>query len=161
MNHSLPYPFLGATLSLDAWPMKATTLTISLMGSDPMTRNTVKCQCDRQAGALGLPTGVFPVEYLNGNGNSLAVLPIQGQSLIFANLLSGSGARRASVCSSRFAVRKGADRLSGSPVERAGTIKTARGKHRSGRRSRIPCPSQLQRNHAYVPLHTPIHLRLV
>ena len=70
-------------------------MTISLTGSDPMTRHTVKFQCNGQAGALGLPTGVFPVEYLNGNSNSLAVLPIKASSLIFANVMSGSGTRYA------------------------------------------------------------------
>ena len=37
----------------------------------------------------------FPVEYINGAGNSLAVVPIHGNSMIFANVMSGSGARYA------------------------------------------------------------------
>jgi membrane-bound inhibitor of C-type lysozyme len=44
---------------------------------------------------MGLPTGAFSVEYLNGAGNSLAVVPVGGNSLIFANVVSGSGARYA------------------------------------------------------------------
>ena len=44
---------------------------------------------------MGLPAGVFSVEYLNGAGNSLAIVPIGGQSVIFANVVSGSGARYA------------------------------------------------------------------
>ncbi len=37
----------------------------------------------------------FPVEYINGAGNSLAVVPIHDTSLVFANVVSGSGARYA------------------------------------------------------------------
>ena len=44
---------------------------------------------------MGLPAGVFSVEYLNGAGNSLAIVPVSGNSLIFANVVSGSGARYA------------------------------------------------------------------
>jgi membrane-bound inhibitor of C-type lysozyme len=44
---------------------------------------------------MGLPAGVFSVEYLNGAGNSLAVVPVGGNSMIFANVVSGSGARYA------------------------------------------------------------------
>ncbi|MBV9034182.1 MAG: MliC family protein [Acidobacteriaceae bacterium] len=95
MKSFLKYTLIGAVLSLSALSATAADLTISLTGSDPITRHTVKFQCDGHAGTLGLPTGVFPVEYLNGNGNSLAVLPIKGHSLIFANVMSGSGARYA------------------------------------------------------------------
>ena len=50
---------------------------------------------------MGLPAGAFSVEYINaagsdgGAGNHLAVLPIHGASLIFANVISGSGAKYA------------------------------------------------------------------
>lgn len=73
----------------------ATDLTIHLNGSQPVSRNTVKIQCDAQGVKMGLPAGVFSVEYLNGAGNSLAVVPVGGSSLIFANVMSGSGARYA------------------------------------------------------------------
>jgi membrane-bound inhibitor of C-type lysozyme len=73
----------------------ATDLTIHLNGSQPITRNTVKVQCDAQGNKMGLPAGVFSVEYLNGAGNSLAVVPVGGNSLIFANVFAGSGARYA------------------------------------------------------------------
>ncbi|MDQ2774461.1 MAG: MliC family protein [Acidobacteriota bacterium] len=45
---------------------------------------------------LGLPPDAFTVEYLNGGGNSLAITPISGRSLIFVSVISGSGARYAS-----------------------------------------------------------------
>jgi len=73
----------------------ASDLTIHLSGSQPFTRNTVKYQCDPQGAKMGLPAGMFSVEYINGAGNSLAVVPVGGNSLIFANVVSGSGARYA------------------------------------------------------------------
>jgi membrane-bound inhibitor of C-type lysozyme len=73
----------------------ATDLTIHLSGSQPVSRKTVQYQCDAKAAAIGLPAAAFQVEYINGAGNSLAVIPIHGNSLIFANVMSGSGARYA------------------------------------------------------------------
>ena len=95
MKSILKYTLLGGVFSLSALSAAATDLTISLTGSEPFTRYTAKFQCDGHAAALGLPTGTFQVEYLNGNGNSLAVLPIGGRSLIFTNVASASGARYA------------------------------------------------------------------
>ena len=74
----------------------ATDLTINLAGSGLIARRTVTFQCDAEGVKLGLPARPFPVVYLNGAGNSLAVLPIEGRSLIFASVISGSGARYAS-----------------------------------------------------------------
>jgi membrane-bound inhibitor of C-type lysozyme len=73
----------------------ATELTIHLSGSGAITRSTMRFECDSQGSKMGLPPGVFSVEYLNGAGNSLAIVPVQGKSLIFANVASGSGARYA------------------------------------------------------------------
>lgn len=73
----------------------ATDLTIHLSGSQTVSRKTVQYQCDGKAAAIGLPAAAFPVEYIDGGGNSLAVVPIHGSSLIFANVMSGSGARYA------------------------------------------------------------------
>lgn len=70
-------------------------LTVRLKGTPPVTRKTIRYQCDANGTKLGLPAGPFPVEYINGGGNSLAVLPISGQPLIFANVRSASGARYA------------------------------------------------------------------
>ena len=71
----------------------ATDLTIHLTGSQPLTRKTVQYQCDGQAAATGLPAAAFPVEYINGAGNSLVVVPVNGSSLIFTNVSSASGAQ--------------------------------------------------------------------
>jgi membrane-bound inhibitor of C-type lysozyme len=73
----------------------ASDLTIRLAGAVSMTHKVVAYQCDATGTKMGLPAGPFSVEYINGGGNSLAVLPIAGKSLIFANVLSGSGARYA------------------------------------------------------------------
>jgi membrane-bound inhibitor of C-type lysozyme len=68
-------------------------LTVHLTGEGTIERKTIRYQCDATGVNLGLPQGPFPVEYINGAGNSLAVLPVAGKSLIFANVVSGSGAR--------------------------------------------------------------------
>ncbi len=73
----------------------ATELTLHLDGSQPITRQTIQYRCDAQAAAMGLPAGAFGVQYLNGAGNSLAIVPVHGVSMIFANVSSGSGARYA------------------------------------------------------------------
>ena len=73
----------------------AADLTLQLAGSDPIVKQTRTYQCDSHAAAIGLPAGSFKVQYVNGAGNSLAVLPINGKSLIFSNVISGSGARYA------------------------------------------------------------------
>jgi membrane-bound inhibitor of C-type lysozyme len=95
MKSPLKCMIIGAGLVLYALAAKATDLTIHLAGSTPVSRHIVKFQCDSEGVKLGLPANVFPVEYLNGGGNSLAILPIGGRSLIFANVISGSGARYA------------------------------------------------------------------
>jgi membrane-bound inhibitor of C-type lysozyme len=74
---------------------QATDFTIHLSGSQAMSRQTIQYQCDAQGAAMGLPKGTFPVEYINGGGNSLAIVPVHGMSMIFANVSSGSGARYA------------------------------------------------------------------
>jgi membrane-bound inhibitor of C-type lysozyme len=73
----------------------ATDLTLHLKGSQPMSRSTMQYECDAEGAKMGLPPGVFSVEYLNGAGNSLAILPVNGESIVFANIFSGSGARYA------------------------------------------------------------------
>ena len=52
-------------------------------------------QCDAKAVSFGVPEKPFEVEYIDGGGNSLAVVPVKGQSLIFANVVSADGARYA------------------------------------------------------------------
>lgn len=73
----------------------ATDVTLHLRGSQAVSRSTAQYQCDAEGAKMGLPAGTFSVEYLNGAGNSLAILPVNGESIVFANILSGSGARYA------------------------------------------------------------------
>jgi membrane-bound inhibitor of C-type lysozyme len=73
----------------------ATDLTIHLSGSQSIYRKRVQYQCDAQAAATGLPATAFQVEYINGGGNSLVIVPVHGSSLIFTNVTSASGARYA------------------------------------------------------------------
>ena len=86
---------LALGLGLAVLPAGATDLTLKLAGNESISSKTVTFQCDAQASNLGLPAESFSVEYVNGAGNSLAILPIKGESLIFSNVISGSGARYA------------------------------------------------------------------
>jgi membrane-bound inhibitor of C-type lysozyme len=73
--------------------LSATDLTIHLPNSPEITRKTVTYNCDASGKAIGVPSSQFSVEYINGGGNSLAVVPISGNLLIFSSVTSGSGAR--------------------------------------------------------------------
>jgi len=73
----------------------ASDLTIHLKGTQPIERKTVNYQCDAAGAKMGLPAGTFSVEYLNGAGNHLAVVPVMGNSMIFVNVPSASGAKYA------------------------------------------------------------------
>src|SRR3954447_6709351 len=73
--------------------LSATDLVVHLPNSPEITRKTVSYACDASGEAIGVPAAAFPVEYINGGGNSLAVVPISGNSLIFSSVSSGSGAR--------------------------------------------------------------------
>ena len=71
----------------------AADVTIPLSSNEQISRKTVSYKCDANGAHLGLPSTSFNVEYINGAGNSLAVVPLSNKTLIFANVLSGSGAR--------------------------------------------------------------------
>src|ERR1700761_5065158 len=71
----------------------AADLKISLANSATVTKKVVRYSCDANAAKLGVPAGPFSVEYINGGGNSLAVVPILGNPTVFVNVTSGSGAR--------------------------------------------------------------------
>jgi membrane-bound inhibitor of C-type lysozyme len=95
MNSLLKYLIIGAGFWLGANAANATDLVIHLAGNTPVSRHTVKLQCDSVGVELGLPREPFSVEYLNGSGNSLAILPIGGRLLIFSSVISASGERYA------------------------------------------------------------------
>jgi membrane-bound inhibitor of C-type lysozyme len=83
----------AAALACGTQAAQATDLTIHLAGTENLTHKTVQYSCDAAGEKIGVPAGSFTVEYINGGGNSLVVVPIAGNSLIFTNVISGSGAR--------------------------------------------------------------------
>ena len=85
-----------AASALPQADLRASELKIALKGSHPAKRKTVRYECDANGVKLGLPAQAFAVDYINAGANSLAVLPIAGESRIFVNVTSGSGARYAS-----------------------------------------------------------------
>jgi membrane-bound inhibitor of C-type lysozyme len=95
MESLLRKAFWGLTVLSLAGSARATDLTLHLKGSQPVTRSAMRYTCDANGVRMGLPAGIFSVEYINGAGNSLAIVPIGGKSLIFTTVLSGSGARYA------------------------------------------------------------------
>jgi membrane-bound inhibitor of C-type lysozyme len=70
-----------------------TDLTIHLPDNPSVSRQSVKYRCDANGIKIGVPSGSFRVEYINGGGNSLVVVPIPGNALVFSNVMAGSGAR--------------------------------------------------------------------
>jgi membrane-bound inhibitor of C-type lysozyme len=95
MTKLMHWTTLAAIMASTSAIVAASELTITLTGSDPISRRTVMYQCDSTGVSFGVPEKPFEVEYINGGGNSLAVVPIKGQSLIFANVVSANGARYA------------------------------------------------------------------
>ena len=73
--------------------LTGTDLTIHLPDAAPVRRQAVLYQCDAHGSEIGVPDSPFAVEYITGGGNSLAVVPISGNSLIFSGVSSASGAR--------------------------------------------------------------------
>ena len=71
----------------------ATDLTIHLPKAATLSHKIVHYQCDPNGAKIGVPAGSFAVEYINGGGNSLVVVPVSGNALIFSNVMAGSGAR--------------------------------------------------------------------
>lgn len=80
-------------LALSIVPARPADLTIHLPGTTAFSRQTIRYTCDSVGTQIGVPSGAFDVEYINGGGNSLVIVPISGNALIFANVSSASGAR--------------------------------------------------------------------
>lgn len=85
----------GAALAQDApaeeaptpplLPTVTTSLTLTLDATSDIERRTVVYQCDNGDG--------FRVQYVNAAPNFLAILPVEGETHIFATTISASGAR--------------------------------------------------------------------
>jgi membrane-bound inhibitor of C-type lysozyme len=77
-----------AALVLIAWPSSALAeLTLTIPGDAQADRITASYSCE------GLDD--LEVEYVNAGANSLALVPLEGETLVFANVLAASGARYA------------------------------------------------------------------
>jgi membrane-bound inhibitor of C-type lysozyme len=87
----------GAKLALIASMLvgtaRAADLTIHLPETASVSRKNALYKCDASGSKVGVPTTSFQVEYINAGVNSIVVVPIAGNSLIFSNVLAGSGAR--------------------------------------------------------------------
>lgn len=66
-------------------PTVTATLTLTLDATGDIDRRTVIYQCDNGEG--------FRVQYVNAAPNFLAILPVEGETHIFATTISASGAR--------------------------------------------------------------------
>ncbi len=86
---------LAAALLLASTTARAADLSVPLAPGESVERTTSEFRCDADGARLGLPAVPFLVEYINGGGNSLAVLPIRGKPLVFANVVAADGARYA------------------------------------------------------------------
>lgn len=64
----------------------ASTVTLELPGDAPVERAAISYKCGDQT---------VKADYINTAGNSLAVLTLGGETVVFVNVLSGSGARYA------------------------------------------------------------------
>lgn len=63
-----------------------TDLTLHSPGNPSIARQSAKYQRDANGTKIGVPAGSFQVEYINAGGNSLAVVPISGNALIFSTV---------------------------------------------------------------------------
>lgn len=66
-------------------PAVSAALTLTLESASNIERRTVSYLCDDDAG--------LSVQYINAAPNFLAIVQVEGQSLVFAATLSASGAR--------------------------------------------------------------------
>jgi membrane-bound inhibitor of C-type lysozyme len=70
-----------------------TNVTIHVNGTIKVERLTAHYRCDASGVELGLPAGVFAVQYVRAGESSLAVVPVKGNDLIFAQVLAATGGR--------------------------------------------------------------------
>jgi membrane-bound inhibitor of C-type lysozyme len=83
----------GAGVLLLSISMGATDLKIRLNGKQKQM--AVLYQCDGEGKKMGLPGGVFQVKYIAGDGNSLAVIPVNKNLMIFPRVTAATGAKYA------------------------------------------------------------------
>jgi membrane-bound inhibitor of C-type lysozyme len=75
----------AAAPAVAAAPVTSAALTLTLESAGNIERTIVSYQCDDEQ--------VLSVQYLNAAPNFLAIVPVDGQALVFATTISASGAR--------------------------------------------------------------------
>lgn len=75
----------AAAAAAPVLPTVTATLTLMLDATSDIERRTVIYQCDNGEG--------FRVQYVNAAPNFLAIVPVEGETHIFATTISASGAR--------------------------------------------------------------------
>ena len=83
-----------------AFASKATNLQIKLASATTVDRQTVLYTCQGNGDAAAellsrLPKKRIAVQYINADAISLAVLPIEGQTQVFSNVIAADGAKYA------------------------------------------------------------------
>lgn len=78
-------PAPAAETAAPVLPTVTATLTLTLDATSDIERRTVIYQCDNGEG--------FRVQYINAAPNFLAIVPVEGETHIFATTISASGAR--------------------------------------------------------------------
>ncbi|MFT9298955.1 MAG: MliC family protein [Gluconobacter sp.] len=83
-----------------AFASKATNLQIKLASATTVDRHTVLYTCQGNGDAAAellsrLPKKRIAVQYINADAISLAVLPIEGQTQVFSNVIAADGAKYA------------------------------------------------------------------
>ncbi|MFT9027066.1 MliC family protein [Acetobacter indonesiensis] len=72
----------------------STVLEVPLNPAVPVEKSVTVYRCHGPKDLLSrLPAATVRVTYINAGEASLAVLPIEGHTLVFANVISGSGAK--------------------------------------------------------------------
>ena len=75
----------AAAAAAPVLPTVTATLTLTLDATSDIERRTIIYQCDNGEG--------FRVQYVNAAPNFLAIVPVEGETHIFATTISASGAR--------------------------------------------------------------------
>ena len=93
MRRTVRKVVVGITILCGSALAQSSGVDVKIIGSGKVDRINAKYDCGTQGVAMGLPAGIFTVRYLRAGENGLAILPVHGKDLIFAQLLSANGGR--------------------------------------------------------------------
>jgi membrane-bound inhibitor of C-type lysozyme len=74
-----------ASTPVTSTPVTSASLTLTLESAGDVERRVVTYQCDNEE--------ALSVQYVNAAPNFLAIVPVDGQNLVFATTIAASGAR--------------------------------------------------------------------